>query len=194
VPPVLPAAGVPQRREARTGAPPGFTLRLRRLGGRLRSWLAVRWTCTAAHRPPGLHSLRSRHSRPAASAPASLPSLAVPPWVRLGRAPRRRRRIGPLGARPLRERNPGDRPHFAPRSSYRGGTPGSALRTGVGRPPPAATPPDPPVACPSSRTPRCTPGSAFRTGAGCAFRAVFPIRCRIIELKHLGRNGVTLPG
>ena len=98
----------------------------------------------------------------------------------------------------------------APRSSYSGGTPGSlfrtgagrftslcppfflcggtpesAFRTGVGRPPPAATPPDPPVACPSSRTLRGTPGSAFHTGAGCAFRAVFPIRCRICETQHL---------
>src|SRR5512141_2534157 len=118
----------------------------------------------AAHRPSGLHSLRSRHSRPAASAPASFPFLIVPPWVRLGRAPRRRRRIDPLGARPLRERNPGGRPHFAPRSSYGGGTPGSVVIPGVGRPPPAAAPPTPPVACPSSRTLRGTPGSAFRTG------------------------------
>ena len=55
-----------------------ISLRLRRLGGGLRSWLAVRWIRTAAHRPPGLHSLRSRHSRAAASAPASLPSLTVP--------------------------------------------------------------------------------------------------------------------
>ena len=43
--------------------------------------------------------------------------------IRLGRAPRRRRRIDPIGARPLRERNPGGRPHCAPRSSYCGGTP-----------------------------------------------------------------------
>jgi hypothetical protein len=63
-----------------------------------------------------------------------------------------------------------------PCSSYCGGTPGSAFRTGVGRPPPAATPPGPPVACPSNRTLRGTPGSAFHTGAGCAFRAVFLIR------------------
>jgi hypothetical protein len=74
-----------------------------------------------AHRPPGLHSLRSRHSRPAASAPASLPSLTVPQRVRFGRAPRRTRRIDPLGARPLRERNPGGRPHCVP---LRGGAAG----------------------------------------------------------------------
>ena len=64
-------------------------------------------------------------------------------------------------------------------------------RGGVGRLPPAAIPPDPPVACPSSRTLRGTPGSVFRTGAGCAFRAVFPIRCRICETQHLGRDGIT---
>ena len=75
-----------------------------------------------AHRPPESVP-RSRHSRPAASAPASFPSLVVPQWVRLGRAPRRMRRIDPLGARPLRERNPGGRPHCAPRFSYGGGTP-----------------------------------------------------------------------
>ncbi len=55
-----------------TAAPGDF------VGGGLRSWLAVRCTRTAAHRPPGTHSLRSRHSRAAASAPASLPSLTVP--------------------------------------------------------------------------------------------------------------------
>ena len=71
---------------------------------------------TAAHRPPGTHSLRSRHSRAAASAPASLPSLTVPLRVRLGRAPCRMRRIDPLGARPLPERPPGRRPHSAPPS------------------------------------------------------------------------------
>ena len=87
---------------------------LRSLGGGLRSWLAVRWTRTAALRPPGGHSLRSRHSRAAASAPASLSSLTVPQRVRLGRAPRRKRRIDPLGARPLRQRTPGGRPHCAP--------------------------------------------------------------------------------
>src|SRR4030066_1731223 len=48
--------------------------------------------------------VRSRHSRAAASAPASLPFLTVPLRVRLGRAPRRQRRIDPLGARPLQER------------------------------------------------------------------------------------------
>ncbi len=55
-----------------TAAPGDF------VGGGLRSWLAVRCTRTAAHRPPGTHSLRSRHSRAAASTPASLPSLTVP--------------------------------------------------------------------------------------------------------------------
>jgi len=55
-----------------TAAPGDF------VGGGLRSWLAVRCTRTSAHRPPGTHSLRSRHSRAAASAPASLPSLTVP--------------------------------------------------------------------------------------------------------------------
>jgi len=64
--------------------------------------------------------------------------------VRLGRAPRRRRRIDPLGARPLRERNPGDRPHFAPCSSYCGGTP-AARSSYWGAPPPAATPPYTPI-------------------------------------------------
>ena len=88
--------------------------RLRSLGGGLRSWLAVQYTFTAALRSPGVHSLRSRHSRAAASAPASLPSLTVPQRVRFGRAPRRKRRIDPLGARPLRQRTPGGRPHFAP--------------------------------------------------------------------------------
>ena len=67
-------------------------------------------------RPPEIHSLRSRHSRAAASAPASLPSLTVPLRVRLGRAPCRMRRIDPLGARPLPERPPGRRPHSAPPS------------------------------------------------------------------------------
>jgi len=61
--------------------------------------------------------VRSRHSRAAASAPASLPSLTVPQRVRFGRAPRRKRRIDPLGARPLRQRTPGDRPHCAPSPS-----------------------------------------------------------------------------
>jgi hypothetical protein len=42
VPPGFPTAGVLQRREARAGGPPGLSLRLRRLGGGLRSWLAVR--------------------------------------------------------------------------------------------------------------------------------------------------------
>ncbi len=55
-----------------TAAPGDF------VGGGLRSWLAVRCTRTAAHRPPGTHSLRSRHSGAAASTPASLPSLTVP--------------------------------------------------------------------------------------------------------------------
>src|SRR3972149_5261346 len=92
--------------------PEGATLdpiQLHRLGGGLRSWLPVRWTRTAALRPPGGHSLRSRHSRAGASAPASSPSLAVPQRVRIGRAPRRKRRIDPLGARALRQRPPGDR-------------------------------------------------------------------------------------
>jgi len=88
--------------------------RLRSLGGGLRSWLAVRCTRTAALRPPGGHSLRSRHSRAAASVPASLPPLTVPQRVRLGRAPRRKRRIDPLGARPLRQRPPGGRPPAPP--------------------------------------------------------------------------------
>jgi hypothetical protein len=88
--------------------------RLRSLGGGLRSWLAVRCTRTAALRPPGGHSLRSRHSRAAASVPASLPPLTVPQRVRLGRAPRRKRRIDPLGARPLRQRTPGGRPPAPP--------------------------------------------------------------------------------
>src|SRR4030066_8657 len=60
-------------------------------------------------RPPGDHSLRSRHSRAAASPPTLLPSLTVPRWVRLGRAPRRTGRISPLGARPLQERISGCR-------------------------------------------------------------------------------------
>jgi hypothetical protein len=50
------------------------------------------------------------------------------------------RRIDPLGARPLRERNPGSRPHCAPRYSYSGGTP-AARSSYRGAPPPAATPP-----------------------------------------------------
>src|SRR3990172_12066033 len=62
-----------------------------------------------ARRPPEIHSLRSRHSRAAASAPASLPPLTVPRRVRLGRAHRRARRIDPLGARPLRQRISGCR-------------------------------------------------------------------------------------
>src|SRR3989304_7069211 len=82
---------------------------LRSLGGGLRSWLAVRGTRTAALRSPGVHSLRSRHSRAAASAPASLPSLTVPQRVRLGRAPRRERRLDPLGGTPLWPRHPGGR-------------------------------------------------------------------------------------
>src|SRR5512143_2204518 len=64
--------------------------------------------------------------------------------VRLGRAPRRRRRIDPLGARPLRERNPESRPHCAPCSPYGGGTP-VARSSCWGAPPPAATPSAPPV-------------------------------------------------
>ncbi len=52
---------------------------------------------------------RSRHSRLAAAAKASLPSLTVPLWVRLGWAPCRVRRIDPLGARPLPERTSEDR-------------------------------------------------------------------------------------
>ncbi|KRT73732.1 MAG: hypothetical protein XU12_C0007G0056 [Deltaproteobacteria bacterium CSP1-8] len=64
---------------------------------------------TLARRPPEIHSLRSRHSRAAASAPASLPALTVPRRVRLGRAPRRTGRIDPLGARPLQERTSGCR-------------------------------------------------------------------------------------
>ena len=62
----------------------------------------------------GAIPVRSRHSRTAASPPASLPSLAVPLRVRLDRGPRRSGRIGPLGARPLPERPPGRRPHVAP--------------------------------------------------------------------------------
>jgi hypothetical protein len=61
--------------------------------------------------PPGLQSTIPgicRHSRAAASPPASLPSLTVPTGVRLGRAPRRARHIDPLGARPLPERYSGD--------------------------------------------------------------------------------------
>ena len=45
--------------------------------------------------------VRSRHSRAAASAPTSLPSLTVPLWVRLGLAPRRMRRIDPLAVHGL---------------------------------------------------------------------------------------------
>ena len=55
-------------------------------------------------------------------------------WVRLGWAPRRRRRIDPLGARPLRERNPGGRPHCAPTFFLLRGYPSSAKLV-VGRPP-----------------------------------------------------------
>jgi hypothetical protein len=65
---------------------------------------------STGRRHPGDHSLRSRHSRAAASAPASLPSLAVPLRVRLDRTPCRMRRIDPLGARPLPEQPPGRRP------------------------------------------------------------------------------------
>jgi len=83
-------------------------------GGSLASSLDLRCTRKSALRPPGIHSLRSRHSRDAASAPPSLPSLAVPQRVRLCRAPRRKRRIDPLGARPLRQRTPGGRPPTAP--------------------------------------------------------------------------------
>jgi hypothetical protein len=72
----------------------------------------------------------------------------------------------------------------APRSSYSGGTPGSALRTGVGcppffllrgypgsaklvlgRPPPAATPPDPPVVPPVLPTAGVPRQREARTGA-----------------------------
>jgi len=60
-------------------------------------------------RRPGGHSLRSRHSRTVASPSASLPSLTVPQGVRLGWAPCRSGRIGPLDARPLRKRTPGRR-------------------------------------------------------------------------------------
>jgi len=75
------------------------------------------------------------------------------------------RRIDPLGARSLGIRKPGGRPHFAPRSSYCGGTPGSAILTGVGRPPPAAAPPEPPVACP--QVVRCGyPGERILYGSG----------------------------
>ena len=52
------------------------------------------------------------------SAPSSFPSLAVPQWIRLGRAPRRRRRIDPLGARPLREREPWRPASLCPPFSY----------------------------------------------------------------------------
>jgi hypothetical protein len=62
-----------------------------------------------ARRHPEIHSFRSRHSRVAASPPASLPALTVPRRVRLGRAPRRTGRIAPLGARPLPERTSGGR-------------------------------------------------------------------------------------
>jgi hypothetical protein len=81
-------------------------------------------------RPPGGHSLRCRHSRAAASAPPSLPSLAVPLRVRLGRAPRRKRRIGSLGARPLRERTPEGRQvaSEAERGHPRAPGPGSPAR------------------------------------------------------------------
>ena len=64
---------------------------------------------TLARRPPEIHSLRSRHSRAAASPPASLPALTVPRRVRLGRAPRRTWHIDPLDARPLQERTSGCR-------------------------------------------------------------------------------------
>src|SRR3972149_5924287 len=91
-----------------------ISLRLRRLGGGLRSWLAVRGTPTAAHRPPGLHSLRSRHLGGAASAPGTLAPPPLPPRSLVGRPPPRPRPIHPLGARPLRERNPEGRSHCAP--------------------------------------------------------------------------------
>jgi hypothetical protein len=64
---------------------------------------------TLARRHIEIHSFRSRHSRGAAPAPASLPPLTVPQQVRFGRAPCRKRRIDPLGARPLRQRIPGGR-------------------------------------------------------------------------------------
>ena len=64
-----------------------------------------------ARRAVNLHGCALPHS--------ALPPAAAPPYL--------------LGAQPLRERNPGGRPHFAPRSSYSGGTPGSAFRPRVGR-------------------------------------------------------------
>ena len=81
-----------------------------------RRFAAIPIPRSTGHRHPGGHSLRSRHSRAAASPPASLPSLTVPLRVRLGRAPCRSGRIDPLGARPLPERPPGRRPHSAPPS------------------------------------------------------------------------------
>src|SRR3989304_2933546 len=67
--------------------------RLRRLGGGLPSW--------PPPPPPA--------PPPRPAPPALPPPLAVPQGVRLGRAPRRKRRIDPLGARALRQRPPGDR-------------------------------------------------------------------------------------
>ena len=71
---------------------------------------------TLARRPPEIHSIRSRHSKAAASSPASLPALTVPRRVRLGRPPRRTGRIDPLGARPLPERAPVDRHRDVPKN------------------------------------------------------------------------------
>jgi hypothetical protein len=85
-----------------------------------------------ARRAVNLHGCALPHSAPRSSycggTPAArssyrgaLPPAAAPPYL--------------LGARPLRERSPGGRPHCALRYSYGEGTPGSAVRTGVGCPP-----------------------------------------------------------
>jgi len=158
-------------------------LRLRRLGGRG----SVRGSPCGepARLRTGLQG--SIPSDPGIRGPLHPPRHRSPPhrtqWVRLGRAPCRRRRIDPLGARPLRERNPGDRPHCAPRSSCSGGTPGSVVRPGVGAPPPAATPPCPPVVPPFFLL-RGTPGSVFGTGVGRA-PSVLSSRYVAVRMKWL---------
>jgi hypothetical protein len=76
-----------------------------------------------ARRAVNLHGCALPHS--------ALPPAAAPPYL--------------LGAQPLRERNPGGRPHCAPRSSYAGVPQGVLLVREWGAPPPPATPPDPPA-------------------------------------------------
>src|SRR3990172_4306175 len=118
-----------------------------------------------ARGPPEVHSLRARHSRAAASPPASLPALAVPRRVRLGQAPRRTGRIDPLDARLLPERTSGGR--GAPLSNARGLAPArcrfrstQVLPRSTGR---SAEPPAAPSARERMRLPFCLRDAALAT-------------------------------